>query len=122
MLLILDAAVFRVTRDVVAELAHVIADLALADLFALFAVAVARPAALLLSFIGSTIDRREWAAAAWFGPKGFASVVYGLLVLESGAPRADEMFHLIAVAVALSIIAHSSSDVLIARAFKGVDI
>lgn len=90
--------------------------------FALLAVAVVRPLALLFSFLGSSIDRREWVAAAWFGPKGFASVVYGLLILESGVSRADEMFHLIAIAVALSILAHSSSDVLVASRFRDVDI
>ena len=54
---------------------------------------------------------------AWFGPKGFASVVYGLIVLDSGAQRADEMFHLVALAVVLSILAHSSTDVPIAHYF-----
>ena len=44
-------------------------------------------------------------------------MVYGLIVLESGAGRADEMFHLIALTVALSILAHSSSDVPIAHYF-----
>jgi NhaP-type Na+/H+ or K+/H+ antiporter len=53
----------------------------------------------------------------WFGPKGFASVVYGLLVLNSGIPAADEIFHLVALTITLSIIAHSSSDVLVARQF-----
>jgi NhaP-type Na+/H+ or K+/H+ antiporter len=91
-------------------------------LFAILTVALARPIALLVSFLGSDIDRREWAAAAWFGPKGFASIVYGLLILESGVGLADKMFHLIAIAVALSIVAHSSTDVVIARRFRGVDI
>jgi NhaP-type Na+/H+ or K+/H+ antiporter len=91
-------------------------------LFAIFAVALARPIALLVSFLGSGIDKREWVAAAWFGPKGFASVVYGLLILESGVGLADKMFHLVAIAVALSIVAHSSTDVAIARRFRGVDI
>lgn len=90
--------------------------------FAFLALIAARPIALSLSFLGSGIESKEWAAAAWFGPKGFASVVYGLLILDSGAPRAGEMFHLIAVVVAASILAHSSTDVLIARQFKGVDI
>jgi NhaP-type Na+/H+ or K+/H+ antiporter len=54
---------------------------------------------------------------AWFGPKGFASVVYGLIVLESGAPRADEVFHLVAIVVVLSNLSHSSTDVPIAHYF-----
>jgi hypothetical protein len=53
----------------------------------------------------------------WFVPKGFASVVYGLLVLESGITAADEVFHLVALTVVLSILAHSSTDVLVARLF-----
>ena len=35
------------------------------------------------------LPRRERYAAAWFGPKGFASVVYGLLAAQSGIAEAD---------------------------------
>lgn len=85
--------------------------------FAVLALLVARPVAIALSFLGSRLPPRELAAVAWFGPKGFASVVYGLIVLESGADTADEMFHLIALVVVLSILAHSSTDVPIAHYF-----
>ncbi|MFF4546063.1 cation:proton antiporter [Streptomyces sp. NPDC001406] len=83
----------------------------------ILAIFLIRPASLLLSLLGTTISRREKLVAAWFGPKGFASVVYGLLVLQSGIPQAEEAFTLIAVCIAFSIIAHSSTDVPIARAF-----
>lgn len=53
----------------------------------------------------------------WFGPKGFASVVYGLTVLESGIAEADQIFHLVALVIVLSILAHSSTDLLVARQF-----
>ena len=53
----------------------------------------------------------------WFGPKGFASVVYGLLVLESGIAAADDIFHLVALTIVISIVLHSSTDVVVARAF-----
>ena len=88
--------------------------------FAVVALAVARPLAIAVSFLGTRLPWQEQAAVAWFGPKGFASVVYGLIVLESGAVRADEMFHLIALTVALSILAHSSTDVPIAHYFARV--
>ncbi len=61
--------------------------------FAVLAIVVARPAALLVAFIGSHLARREQLAAMRFGPKGFASVV-------------------------LSILAHSSTDVVVARQFR----
>lgn len=90
--------------------------------FAGLVLVVARPAALAVSFVRSHLSRREWAAAAWFGPKGFASVVYGIIVLESAAARRDEMFHLVALAVAASIVAHSSTDVVVARRFVEGDL
>jgi NhaP-type Na+/H+ or K+/H+ antiporter len=86
-------------------------------LFAILAIFVARPVALWVSFLRSGLDLREQAAAMWFGPKGFASVVYGLLVLESGVAAADTIFHLVALTIVLSIVLHSSTDVVVARAF-----
>jgi len=90
--------------------------------FALLALALARPVALATSFLGSRLTMREQAAAMWFGPKGFASVVYGLIVLESGIELSDELFHLTALTISLSILAHSSTDVVVARQFEGDDI
>lgn len=86
------------------------------------AIALIRPASLLISLIGTRFDRREKLVAAWFGPKGFASVVYGLLVLQSGIPQGQEAYTLIAVCIAASIIAHSSTDVPIARLFNVEDL
>jgi len=85
--------------------------------FALAVIVVSRPAALFPSFVGSGLSVREQVAAAWFGPKGFASVVYGLLVLDSGIAAGQELFHLIALTIVLSILAHSSTDVVVARWF-----
>ncbi|HXV81027.1 MAG TPA: cation:proton antiporter [Candidatus Binatia bacterium] len=78
----------------------------------LFAV---RPVALSIALAGSSLQWREWITVAWFGPRGFASVVFGLIILQSGIARGDEIFHLIALVVVLSIFAHSSTDVLLAR-------
>ena len=92
-------------------------------LFALLVLVAVRPVALTLSLLRSPLDWRERAAASWFGPKGFASVVFGLLILkgvEKGSPfwpRADQLFHLVALCIAGSILAHSSTDVLVARWF-----
>jgi sodium/hydrogen antiporter len=85
------------------------------------AILVIRPASLLISLIGTPFDRRERLTGAWFGPKGFASVVYGLLVLQAGIPEGEEAFTLIAVCIAFSIVAHSSTDVPIARIFATED-
>ncbi|GAA2619859.1 cation:proton antiporter [Streptomyces tubercidicus] len=88
----------------------------------ILAIVLIRPASLLLSLIGTRFARREKLVAAWFGPKGFASVVYGLLVLQSGIPQGHEAYTLIAICIATSIIAHSSTDVPIARLFHVEDL
>jgi sodium/hydrogen antiporter len=86
-------------------------------LFAFLALVAVRPIALWLALLGTELDWPEKIAAFWFGPKGFASVVYGILVLKSGIPDAGNLFRLIAIVTATSIIAHSSTDYLVARWF-----
>jgi sodium/hydrogen antiporter len=84
---------------------------------ALLSLAVVRPASVLVALWRAGLPRRERYAAAWFGPKGFASVVYGLLAVQSGIPAARTVFELVALTIAVSIVAHSMSDVPVARAF-----
>ncbi|GGU41935.1 hypothetical protein GCM10010244_80170 [Streptomyces coeruleorubidus] len=48
--------------------------------------------------------------------------MYGLLLLQAGIPQSQEAFTLIAVCITFSILAHSSTDVPIARLFKVEDI
>lgn len=87
-------------------------------LFAALMLVAVRPMALLLSLIGSRLNWRERIVAAWFGPKGFASVTFGLMILKAGVPDANELFHLCALVIFGSIVAHSSTDVVIARWFS----
>ncbi|MDX3191748.1 cation:proton antiporter [Streptomyces sp. MN03-5084-2B] len=85
---------------------------------AVLAIVLVRPAAMALSLLRTRMSGRERAAAAWFGPKGFASVVYGLLALQSGIPDAELVFDLVTVTIALSIVLHSSTDVPVAKALS----
>lgn len=87
-------------------------------IFAVLVLVVARPLALGGALLGSGLSRQEQAAAAWFGPKGFASAVYGLFVLRSGLAQAESLFHLVAMVIAGSMIAHSSTDTLVAHWFR----
>jgi NhaP-type Na+/H+ and K+/H+ antiporter len=86
-------------------------------IFAALALVLARPLAIVVSLIGSRLSDRETAAAAWFGPKGFASVFFALMILKSGIPRAEATFQLLAITIATSMVAHSSTDVVVARWF-----
>ncbi len=86
--------------------------------FAAVALLAARPVALLLALRGAGLQRKEWLAAAWFGPKGFASLLYALLMLHAGLSRGEFLFQIVALVIAISIAAHSSSDAPLARAFR----
>ena len=87
-------------------------------LLAVLAIVLVRPASMLLSLLRTPMPRSERLTAAWFGPKGFASVVYGLLVLQAGLPNGELLFDLIAVTIAMSIILHSSTDVPVAHLLR----
>ena len=49
----------------------------------------------MLAFVGRTLPRKEWLVAAWFGPKGFASVLYGELVVKAAVPHAQYLENVI---------------------------
>jgi NhaP-type Na+/H+ or K+/H+ antiporter len=85
---------------------------------AVIAILLVRPAAMMLSLLRTPLPARERSVAAWFGPKGFASVVYGLLVLQAGIPEGEHVFDLVAITIALSIVLHSSTDVPVAKALS----
>jgi NhaP-type Na+/H+ or K+/H+ antiporter len=84
-------------------------------LFVVVAVFGVRFVAVGASLLGSGLHWQEILAAGWFGPKGFASVVYGILILERGL---NQVAHLVALMVALSIVVYSSTDILIGRWFE----
>ena len=84
-------------------------------LFAMLAIVAVRPLAIVAALFNTGLPWREQAVVAWFGPKGFASIFYSLLIWKAGVPQGAQLFHLAAVVIALSIVAHSSTDTVIAR-------
>jgi NhaP-type Na+/H+ or K+/H+ antiporter len=84
-------------------------------LFVLFALLVARPAAVLLSFVRTKLPRPERLFIAWFGPKGVASMLFALLALKSEVHNGELIFDVAAITVIVSIIAHGLTDTLGAR-------
>lgn len=83
-------------------------------LFLLAVIFAVRPMVMLLAFFRSGLPRHQVLTIGWFGPKGFASVVYGLLVFEGGVIRGA---HLVAMGTLLSILVFSSTDILVGKWF-----
>jgi len=83
--------------------------------FVLFALLVARPAAVLISFMGIRLPRSQTLFIAWFGPKGVASMLFALLVLNSDAVHRTLVFDIASFVILASIVAHGLTDTLGAR-------
>lgn len=73
---------------------------------------LARLAAVPISLLGSSMNRRDRLLVAWFGPKGFASLVYGIMLLAAQSPQLDHAATVVALTVVASILIYSSTDVL----------
>jgi len=84
-------------------------------LFIAFALLVARPAAVLLSFLGVDLPRPHKLFIAWFGPKGVASMLFALLVLSSTVRERALVFDVASFVILASILAHGLTDTVGAR-------
>jgi NhaP-type Na+/H+ or K+/H+ antiporter len=84
-------------------------------LFVLFALLIARPAAVMLSFLRTGIPQPQRLFMAWFGPKGVASMLFALFVLKSQVGNGTLIFDIASIAIIASIVAHGLTDTLGAR-------
>jgi sodium/hydrogen antiporter len=83
--------------------------------FVVFVLFLARPAAVMLSFIRTRLPLVQQLFMAWFGPKGVASMLFALLVLKSQVANGELIFDIAAITVIASILAHGLTDTLGAR-------
>jgi NhaP-type Na+/H+ or K+/H+ antiporter len=67
------------------------------------------------AFAGSDLPRPQKAFIAWFGPKGVASILFALLVLESDAGGRSQIFAIASFVILASIVAHGLTDTIGAR-------
>jgi NhaP-type Na+/H+ or K+/H+ antiporter len=80
--------------------------------FVAFAILVARPAAVLVAFLGTAISRAERLFMAWFGPKGVASMLFALLALKSTVPDRTVVFDIASIVIVASIVIHGLTDTI----------
>jgi sodium/hydrogen antiporter len=78
--------------------------------FAVLALTLVRMVPVALALIGSGLDRATVAFVGWFGPRGLASVVFGLIAVDSlDSDNANRVLAVVTVTVALSVVAHGIS-------------
>ncbi|MEU3075465.1 cation:proton antiporter [Streptomyces laurentii] len=86
-------------------------------LYAVLSLTVVRMLPVALALTGTRLGRPAVLFVGWFGPRGLASVVFGLLALEDlNGPMAQPAVTAIAFTVLLSVLAHGlSADPLAKR-------
>jgi sodium/hydrogen antiporter len=80
--------------------------------FIAFALLIARPVAIAISFVRVRLPTPHRAFIAWFGPKGVAAVLFAELVLISDVGEANAIFETAAFVVLASILVHGLTDTL----------
>ena len=87
--------------------------------FIAFALLVARPVAITLSFVRVDLAKPYRAFIAWFGPKGVAGILFAELVLNSDVGQADVIFEIAAYMILASILIHGLTDTVGASWIEG---
>ena len=86
--------------------------------YALLSLTVIRMLPILLSLVGSGVSLPTQLFLGWFGPRGLASVLFLLLILEeSESPHRDEIFTVTVITVALSALLHGISAAPLANVY-----
>lgn len=78
-------------------------------LFAILALVVARPLAMLVALSRSRSSRAGRLLIAWFGPRGLSSLLLVILAVAAGIPQSDRVFGVVSVVVLVSVVAHGMS-------------
>ncbi len=78
-------------------------------LYAVLSLTVVRMVPVAISMIGMKFQIDTVAFLGWFGPRGLASIVFGLLVLESSVVERGEIFIIVTWTVLLSVVVHGLS-------------
>jgi len=112
------AAFFVFGNVLLAEaLAEITVSIALC---ALLTLTIGRMLPVWISLIGTNLRPQSRLFLGWFGPRGLASIVFGLLLLEDTEAFSDigeQVFGVIAVTVAASILLHGATAAPGARVY-----
>ena len=79
---------------------------------------VGRILPVALSMIGTGLKRPTVLFLGWFGPRGLASLLFGLLILAEEAERSGKLFTIVTLTIFCSVVLHGISAAPIATAYS----
>ncbi len=85
--------------------------------YALLSLTVIRMLPMFLSLTGLPLGTDGKLFLGWFGPRGLVSIVFVIIVLDTGVPGGDSLALTVVCTVILSILAHGLSAVPLARIY-----
>jgi NhaP-type Na+/H+ or K+/H+ antiporter len=86
-------------------------------IYALLSLTVIRMLPVFVALAGSGISTKGKLFIGWFGPRGLASIVFAVIVLDSKLPNADLVAMTVTCTIIISIIAHGISANPLVTAF-----
>jgi NhaP-type Na+/H+ or K+/H+ antiporter len=87
-------------------------------LYAVLSLTVVRMIPVAVAMLGSHARAPTVLFLGWFGPRGLASIVFGVVIVEaSGLPHTTELVITITVTVAVSVFVHGVSAAPLARRY-----
>ncbi|MCX6374406.1 MAG: cation:proton antiporter [Actinobacteria bacterium] len=87
-------------------------------LYAALSLTLVRMLPVAIAMAGQGVRRPTVAFIGWFGPRGLASVVFALLVVERGVPEEQTLLTTVVVTVALSVLLHGLTSAPLANAYQ----
>jgi NhaP-type Na+/H+ or K+/H+ antiporter len=78
-------------------------------IYAVLSLTVIRMVPVLLSLLGTGMSVSSKLFIGWFGPRGLASIVFGVSVFDAGVPGRETIVVTVVLTVLLSIIAHGAT-------------
>jgi NhaP-type Na+/H+ or K+/H+ antiporter len=108
---VLSAATFVVFGAAILgpALGHIGAD---AWLYALLSLTVVRMVPVAVSLLGSGARARTVGFLGWFGPRGLASIVFAVIVVDDGSiPHPQPIVAAVVATIVLSVVAHGMTAV-----------
>jgi len=89
-------------------------------IYALLSLTVIRMVPIVQSLTGAGESIKSKLFLAWFGPRGLASIVFAVIVLNNDLPGAELISIVVACTIILSAFAHGlTANPLVARMFTG---
>lgn len=85
--------------------------------YSLLSLTVIRMVPVFISLTGSGVGTEGKLFIGWFGPRGLASIVFAVLVIESGLPESGPLVSTVMCTIILSIIVHGVTANPWAKAF-----